>query len=203
MRLYGSFYAFAYALLIAVIWILPFYSFEGYSHMVNSISELGAQNVPNDWIINLAIFLMGFATFTLATKAYKLRSVQLITLYFFSISFFLTGFFQLAGNEANVFHYNYTQDALHSICSMVMGFAFCLFCLLLIWALKRDKHKLHTSIVIVTIIVLSYLIFAFPNLKGLFQRILFMLAFGWLFFAIIKYPLQEKGKHILKKNTDH
>lgn len=194
MRLYGFFFAFSYVLLIAVIWILPFYSFEGYSLTENSISELGAQNVPRAWIMNLTIALVSLSTFALGTKAYKLKSGQLIALYFFSISFFLTGYFQLAGSQTALYLYDYTQDSLHSIFSLVTGFAFCIFCLFLIWVLKLDKHKVQTSITIIVILALSYLIFAFPKMGGIFQRILFMIAFGWLFIAIIQYPLKEKGK---------
>lgn len=194
MRRYGYFFAFAYLLLIAVIWILPFYSFTGYSLVANSVDELGAQNVPRAWIMNITIALQSLATFTLGMQAYKLKSIQLIILSFFSIAFFLTSYFQLAGNETARYLYSYTQDTLHSIFAIVSGFAFCLFCLLLILALKFDKHRVQTSIVIIVILALSYLIFEFPEMVGLFQRILYMIAFGWLFIAIIQYPLREKGE---------
>lgn len=198
MRVYGYIYAFAYLLLITVIWVLPFYSSEGYSIIKNSISELGGQNVPKNWIMNLTIALLSLSTIALGTKMLKLKSSLLIVLYFFCFSFLLTGIYKVAAINAEPFSYKYNHDALHSLFSGITGFAFSLFCALLVWDLKFKTYKIQTLLVFIMVIGLSYLIFKFPEFKGISQRIMFMLSFGWLFIALVQYPI-KKNKIINEK----
>lgn len=42
---------FSYLLMVIVIFILPFFSVEGYLFMKNTTSQLGAQSTPNAWIM--------------------------------------------------------------------------------------------------------------------------------------------------------
>lgn len=61
MRLYAKIYIIAYALFIITIFLLPLFSFEGYSVAQNSINELGAQKVPGNWIANDTIVILSLA----------------------------------------------------------------------------------------------------------------------------------------------
>ncbi len=197
MRVYGAIYVMTYILFLVVIFTLPFFSFEGYSIVKNSISELGAQKAPGNWIMNATILFLSLAVIMLGFKTLKTYTLQLITLCTFSFSFFLTGVFEMAGPFIESFNYNYTQDALHSLFSTITGFTFCLFCVFLVTILTKTKHKIQTIIIFFLAISLSYFMFEMPDYKGVFQRLLFINAFGWLFFALVNY---EKKIAVIFKN---
>ncbi|AUC81148.1 DUF998 domain-containing protein [Lacinutrix sp. Bg11-31] len=192
MRLFGVIYAIIYLLFLAVMFLLPLFSFQGYSIIENSVSELGSQNAPGNWIANSVIILLGTATFFLGIKTLKTNVLQNIGLFFFCFSFILTGIFEMAGPFYKIYNYNYTQDAFHSMFSSITGFAFCLFCLLFLLVLKETNDKIKTILMFLLALVSSYLMLEFPEYKGLTQRILFIGAFSWLFYALIDFKRKEK-----------
>ena len=49
----------AYVLFLIVSFLLPFYSFEGYSILSNTTSHLGAQGSPNAWLMNTVFIILG------------------------------------------------------------------------------------------------------------------------------------------------
>ena len=51
-----------YILMLLVIFILPFFSFEEYSIFKNTTSHLGAQNAPYAWVMNVVFALLGIAS---------------------------------------------------------------------------------------------------------------------------------------------
>ena len=191
MRLYAKIYIFAYALLIVTIFLLPLFSFEGYSLTQNTISELGAQKVPGNWLANSTIVILSLAIVLLATKQLRLYWKQLTVLYFFCISFLLTGVYQLAGLDAHQHIFNYTDDALHSLFSIITGFAFCLFCVSFIFIVKEKNHKWQTFGAFSLALLAPLLIWQFPEYRGIYQRILFLGAFGWLFYALTDYQFKN------------
>jgi hypothetical membrane protein len=175
------------------MFVLPLFSFEGYSIAQNTISELGAQKVPGNWFANTTIVLVSFGIVLLATKQIKLYWKQLIALYFFCISFFLTGVYQLAGIDAHQYIFNYTDDALHSLFYMITGFAFCVFCILLIFIVKEKKPKWQTFGAFSLALIAPLMMWQYPEYRGIFQRILFLGSFGWLFYALTSYQFKEKN----------
>ncbi len=199
MRFYGVLYTITYAILLITIFVLPFFSFKDYSIIRNSISELGAQNVPNNWIMNSSIMLMSLSIIALGFKSLKTNILQIVFLLIFSFSFLLTGIFEMAGLDYKVYRYNYTYDALHSLFSLLTGIAFCVFCILLIFILKEVKHKIQSITMCTLAMVLTFLIFIYPEYRGLFQRLLFVSAFSWLFFALVSYKKKKNVSYFIHK----
>ncbi|OIQ18747.1 DUF998 domain-containing protein [Lacinutrix sp. MedPE-SW] len=191
MRLFGTIYALIYFLFLVVMYVLPFFSFSEYSLIENTVTELGSQNVPGNWIANSSIILLGVATFFLGLITLKTNVIQNIALFFFSFSFILTGVFEMAGPYYNQQNYNYIQDGFHSLFSTITGFAFCFFCALLLMVLKTKKDKIQTLTMLGFAISATFLIITFPEYKGIIQRILFTAAFSWLFFALVSFKRKE------------
>ncbi len=190
------------------MFVLPLFFFEGYAITENTISELGAQKTPGNWFANLTIILLSFAVVLLGTQQLRPYWKQLAALYFFSISLFFTGVYQLAGLDAHTYIFNYTNDALHSLFSMLTGFAFCLFCFTLIFIVEKRNHKWQTFAVFLIAMVLPLLMFQYPEYRGIYQRILFLVAFGWLFYAFSSYilkkqPSRASRRKIFKKLKEH
>ena len=61
----------AYALLLLVMFILPWYSTPEYSIMNNTLSQLGAQNTPNAWIMNLTFVSLGISSVIAGWKYFE------------------------------------------------------------------------------------------------------------------------------------
>ncbi len=193
MKIYAYIYLFGYALLIVTLFVLPFLSFEGYALVRNTIGELGAQKVSGNWLANTSIMVLSIAIALLATKQLRIYWKQLTALYFFCISFFYTGIYQLAGLDAHTYIFNYTNDALHVLFSIITGFAFCVFCVFFIFIVKEKKHKWQTAGAFLVALLAPLLMEYFPEYRGLWQRILFLGIFGWLFYALTSYPLKWRS----------
>ncbi|QNJ99068.1 DUF998 domain-containing protein [Constantimarinum furrinae] len=196
MRLYAKIYIIAYALFIITIFLLPLFSFEGYSVAQNSINELGAQKVPGNWIANDTIVILSLAIALLATKQLNLYWKQLAILYFFCFSFLLTGVYQLASPDTYQYIFNYTDDAFHSLFTIIAGFAFCLFCISFIFIIEKKNHKWQTFGAFSLAIIAPLLMWQFPEYRGLHQRILYLGAFGWLFYALTCYQFKSNDGSI-------
>ena len=190
--MYAKIYLFTYALFVATMFVLPLFSFEGYTITKNTISELGAQKTSGNWFANLAVILLSFAVVFLGTKQLRPFWKQLAALYFFSVCFFLTGVYQLAGLDAHTYIFNYTDDALHSLFYMLTSFAFCLFCFTFIFIVEKRNHKWQTFVALALSLILPLLIFLYPEYRGIHQRILFLGAFGWLFYAFALYTFKKQ-----------
>jgi len=110
-----------YILFILVAFLLPLYSFEGYSIISNTTSHLGAQGSPNAWVMNLTFITLGLASIFVVILS-KVRFHQVIGS-IFGISLILTGIFQhgsfIEGYTSNLF-----EDQLHSIFATMTGISF-------------------------------------------------------------------------------
>ncbi|HBR55117.1 MAG TPA: hypothetical protein DEA82_13415 [Flavobacteriaceae bacterium] len=193
MRFYAILYVVAYLLFVGTLFILPLFSFEGASILETTIGALGAQKVPGNWFANATVIILSFAVVPLATKQLGSYWKQLAVLYTFCIVFFFTGMYQLAGLDAQQYIFNYTNDALHSLFSVITGFAFCLFCVFFIFILKEKAHRWQTFIVFSLALILPLLMWYLPAYKGILQRVLFLVTFGWLFYALTSYPLKRSN----------
>ena len=98
----------------------------------------------------------------------------------FGISLAMTGVFQHAPlvdlNSVDLF-----QDQMHSIFASTTGLAFTLLAINHGF-ISVSKQRIISFTMAIIAMLLSVAIFSFPQWMGLFQRILFMSAFAWLFF---------------------
>lgn len=193
MRFYASIYVFSYVLLLLVTFILPFYSEPGVKFMETSLSELGAQETKGSWAMNTAISCMSLATLIYGSFSLKEQWLQLVVLYFFGVSFGMTVIYQMAGFDL-LFHYNYSYDALHALFSILSGFAFVLLCISIFFKVNVITHKVQTAIALLIAIVFLLLQIQFPEYIGLFQRLLFLICFGWLFYALTMYNFDKRDR---------
>jgi hypothetical membrane protein len=191
-----AFYLLCLGIFVAIILILPSFSFEGYSITLNSISQLGGQWHPYAWVMNIFGFmLMGLAVVQLYTKI-PLVTLSKILVMTFGFAMIAVGFFQhepVAGyGVTNVFEAN-----MHSIIANVMGIAITLFAVSLIFDKKVSKnYRLIAFMAAAVSSLLSLLMVTFPDYYGLIQRIMFILILSWLL-----YVARIKSK-VLAKQID-
>ena len=193
MRLVGTLYAFTYALLVLVMFVLPYFSFEGYSMTSNSLSDLGAQATPGNWAMNTVFIMLAIVTAWLASKTLRPYWLPLYLLYFFSISLFFTGIYQHAPIDTEMLLWE-REHITHSVFSIITGFSFSVYCLIIALRLKKAKEKASAFIMLVLAVSLSLLMLNFPEYKGVFQRILFLTAFAWLFYSLVLFDFDRSLK---------
>jgi hypothetical membrane protein len=192
MRLIGTLYATVYVLMIIVAFVLPGFSSEGYSKVQNSLSELGAQATPGNWIMNLVIILLSMVTILLGTKVLRQFWVPLYLLYFFAISLFFTAIFKHSPITNSIFLER--EHIAHSVFSLITGTAFSGYYIAVAFMIKRPVERAAAIFMFCIAVGLSLLILEFPEYKGIFQRILFITAFGWLFYSLVTFKYENTFK---------
>ncbi|MBT8300475.1 MAG: DUF998 domain-containing protein [Maribacter sp.] len=179
-----------YLILLLVIFILPFYSVESYSILQNTSSHLGAQHSPYAWVMNTTFVLLGLGTMLSGWPYLKGFGFHKLALLIFGFSLIGAAIYQHAPIIVGV-TFDAKEDRMHSIFSSLTGASFTVFAIGAVFILRHRTAKISALSVGALAILLSVLIFTVPEFKGIWQRALFIVAFGWL---IVLFNGQEKGK---------
>ncbi|AXT51068.1 DUF998 domain-containing protein [Aquimarina sp. BL5] len=175
-----------YILMILTGFILPFFSDPDYLISENTLSELGAQNTPNNWIMNFVFILLGFITFINGFKVVGKHRVQIFALFIFCLSFVLTGIFMHAPIDRGVV-YDSFQNEMHSVFSTITGISFCTYCLVVSFIIRWRYQKIMAISVGIIALIVSYLMIVHSDYRGLYQRGIFIMAFGWILYSFKFY----------------
>ncbi|WP_298317358.1 DUF998 domain-containing protein [uncultured Aquimarina sp.] len=175
-----------YILMILTGFILPFFSDPQYVISKNTLSELGAQNTSNNWIMNFVFILLGFITFINGFKVVGKHRVQIFALLVFCLSFVLTGIFMHAPIDRGVV-YDSFQNEMHSVFSTITGISFCTYCLVVSFIIRWKHQKIMTISVGIIALIVSYLMVVHSDYRGLYQRGIFIMAFGWILYSFKFY----------------
>ncbi|MBQ4819668.1 DUF998 domain-containing protein [Aquimarina sp. MMG016] len=197
MKRYYSLFTVLYLVMILASFILPFFTAPKYTILENTLSELGAQNTPYNWVMN--IIFMALSCITIITGYQRLKGfyLQIILLFVFAISFFLTSVYQHAPiNRALAF--NSYENELHSMFSTLTGISFCVYSVTISFIAQKRNHKILAILIGIIALVLSYSMFIHSDYRGIYQRVIFILAFGWLLYSFEFYTFMMTKKSILK-----
>ena len=171
----------AYILLLLVMFILPFYSSEGYLILRNTTSHLGAQNSPNAWIMNVVFLLLGICCIIESWRYLKDYWFHKILLTLFGIGLMLVAVFQHAPIIEGI-AFNTFEDRLHSVFASLVGFSFTMFAFSAAFIEASNQRKALAFLLGISSMGLSMLMFGAPDFMGLWQRMMFILSFGWLIY---------------------
>jgi hypothetical membrane protein len=174
--------------LVLVMFILPYYSYEGYSIIEHTTSLLGAQNTPNAWVMNLTFILLGIAIFLESLFHLKQYWIPKILLNIFALGLILVGIFQHAPLMENM-TYNVVDDNLHSVFASLVGFSFIIFAFTTVFVEKTNFRRILAFLVGISVTILSLLMFNLSDFAGLWQRLMFIIAFSWLIFFLERIRL--------------
>lgn len=171
---------FSYMLFVLVAFILPFFSFKGYSIINHTTSHLGAQGSPYAFIMNGMFVLLGLLSFYTFFQT-KVVFYQVIG-GLFGISLALTGVF-LHGPLVEGIVVNTLYDTLHSVFASTTGFSFTF--LVFGHAFMHKGSRRVEGILLGSISTLIPLFMVFhASFQGLYQRMMFLIAFYWIFFVL-------------------
>jgi len=172
----------AYCLSILVMFILPFYSTPEYSLISNTLSQLGAQNTPNAWIMNFTFVSLGIGSIIAGWRRLEGFAFQKLFLIIFGISITLAAFFNHAPVNA-IIQYNILEDGWHSYFIFTAGLTFVILTFSTTFILETHAARLLTTAAAVSVIILSILMSEVAQAAGVWQRLFFIISFGWMIYS--------------------
>lgn len=160
----------------------PLYTEEGYDWRSHIISELGAQNTRNSWIMICGFLVMGTG---MIYDFLRRKSAPNLPFAIFGLCLALAGLFP---HKPDDFSKNYDQfyHTLHSVWATMAGISITVG---LMWqAIKKEemKEKALAFTLGVLCVFIPLVMLNLPDWDGLLQRIMYGLIFLWLWF---RYPI--------------
>jgi hypothetical membrane protein len=166
----------------------PLYSEPEYSFVKNTVSELGAQNTRNNWVM-----ILGFAVFglSLAWDLFLLRQRIWLPFAFFGLFVAAAGFLPhqawISGRETMAWlHHGHNLFANLSGIAVTMGFV-------VFGIRERNSYNRFVAYALASVCLLFPLaMFNFVEVKGLIQKMMYGLVFAWLWFNVPSHSASEQ-----------
>lgn len=171
----------AYVLMLAVIIILPFFSAGQYNMLRNTTSQLGAQATPNAWIMNITFVALGLSVIAAGWKFLRSYWLHRLILMIFACSLLLVAIYRHAPLDITL-DYSHRQHQIHSVFSSLTGFSFTLFAFFMAFIFKHMYDRWVAMLVGVFAVLFTMLMFTIAEFAGIWQRMIFIMAFGWLIY---------------------
>ena len=175
----------AYILMILVIFILPFFSDDGYSIIKHTTSQLGAQLTPNAWIMNFTFVSLGAGTVIAGWNRLKGYMFHRLFLLLFGISLILTAFFNHAPINPHI-QFNPEEDGWHSYFAYSTGLSFTIFAIANAFISYRRIDRGLALITGIFATIVSILMSEVNQFMGILQRLMFIICFGWIVYNFSK-----------------
>ena len=162
------------------------YTVEEYSPVSNLISELGAQNTQNNFVMISGFLVLGLGIAVDGLRWFGKPMIPFIT---FGLFMALAGIFaHKPMSPSSPF-----SEVVHQIHSGLATLAGVSITLGLAWqaAIRANsRHRGITAILAVLCFVLPLCMLAFQDFQGLIQRIMYLLIFTWIW---VYYPRSNLG----------
>ncbi|MBL6447783.1 DUF998 domain-containing protein [Fulvivirga sp. 29W222] len=171
----------AYVLLVMVMFLLPAFSASDYSLVQNTTSQLGAQATPNAWIMNITFVALGLSSIVAGWKFLKNYWIQQIILVVFGFSLVMVAIYRHAPIDITVGYDNH-QHRIHSLFASITGFSFTVFAFSMAFVFKHMYDRWIAMLVGIFAVLLSILMFSIADFAGIWQRMIFVMSFGWLIY---------------------
>ena len=179
------------SIIVFVIVVLtgPLYTVDNYSHIANLISELGAQQTKNNFIMISGFLILGLG---IIIDSYRERSYPVIPFALFGIFMAMAGIFPHRPIDSSI-AYNHTSHSLHSLSATLAGISISMG---FIWQgfLSLSKtQKLICFYLAIACFVFPMLMLLMSDYKGILQRILYLQVFAWLWVMFPTKSMSNKS----------
>ncbi len=186
-----------YIILIVIGFMLPFFSDPEYSISKHTLYELGAQKTSYNWIMNVVLILLGLITFANGFRILQKQRIQLLILLVFCVSLLLSAIY-LSAPINRKFVFDSFQNEMHSVFSIITGISFCVYSLVISFAARWKSQKLIALFVGIFTLIGSFLMFIHSDYRGIYQRGIFIIAFGWILYSFKYYEYVYAKKEYFK-----
>ncbi len=174
---------------ITVIIIAHFLTPDEYNWKINTISDLGAQQYKNAWLMRIGFVGFGLLMSIAVLKSFSQSEVKnyadfLIIVY--ALSVLLSGIWSTVPFFETI-SFSVSEDQLHSLFAQIAGIAFSIAILWHLLVYSPSEQKWIHFIFFIFVIGFSALVGLAKNEMipiglGLIQRGLYLISFGWLLF---------------------
>ena len=180
------------AVFVIIVLVGPLYTTDNYSHITNLISELGAQQTKNNFIMITGFLTLGLG---ILIDSYKIKSYPIIPFALFGIFMAMAGIFPHKPIDPNI-SYNHTSHSLHSLSATLAGISMSIG---FMWqgflALTRTQKAMCFYLAIACF-VFPMLMLALSDYQGLLQRSMYLQVFAWLW---VMFPTKTISNRSLKR----
>ncbi|MDP3893974.1 DUF998 domain-containing protein [Nocardioides sp.] len=152
----------------------------GYDWLTHTTSESAAQGVPGAWLARLGFVLLGLAVLGLAVRSVAWGRVGRLLHGVFAVSLFGTAVFSSRPFDPAA-AFDATEDLLHSVTATAMGFAFAFGVVAVALSQRSRPGRLRAldALAVLASVVLPLGMLALPDLAGVLQRVMFLVAYAW------------------------
>lgn len=171
----------AYLLMLLVMFILPF-RMPGYSIVINTVDDLGAQAAPYAWMMNFTFIFLAAASLVAGWPYFEGHIFHRSILVFSVISLVLSAVLNHAPLDPHISN-NVTESGLHEYFSCSAVFSFAILCIATCIILERRLNKLLAAGSGLSAIILLILTAESNHLAGIWSRLLLIIAFGWMIYC--------------------
>lgn len=172
----------SYILLLLAMFILPLFTAPEISIGGNTLSELGAQFSPYSWIINSIFAVLAITAVIAGWGCYEGFVFLRIILVLFGVSLLLSAIFNHAPVNTEI-NYNIREDGLHLYFACTTWITFIILTFSTALILEKQTDRLLAVITGVSAVLLSILASEADRTAGVWQRLLFIISFGWMIYT--------------------
>lgn len=166
---------------VLVMFVLPLFSAPGYSIIRNTLSELGAQSAPRAWIMNYYFIALAIGSVVAGWRNFEGFIFHRIVLVIFGLSLLSMALFNHAPVNPDI-HFSLTEDGWHAYFACTAGLSFILLSLASGLILDKQQDRLLAIGAGLSMLLLSILMSEAEWAAGVWQRLMFMIAFGWMIY---------------------
>jgi Protein of unknown function (DUF998) len=173
------FLAGVYILMILAMFILPLFLVPDQSIVRNTLSELGAQFFHYSWIMNTIFVALAFSSVISGWGCFDGFAFQRFLLVLFGTSLTLAAIFNHAPADPDI-QYNISEDGWHTYFTCTTWLTFIILAFSTAMILERPVYRLLSIATGISVLLLLLLTFEAPKVTGIWQRLLFIISFGWM-----------------------
>lgn len=171
-----------YILMLLAMFILPLFIVPDQSIIRNTLSELGAQISPYSWIMNSIFTALALSSVISGWRCFEGFVFQRIILVLFGISLTLAAIFNHAPADPDI-QYNISEDGWHTYFACTTWLTFIILAFSNALILENPSDRLLSAAAGISVIFLLLLIFEEDTVAGIWERLLFMISFGWMIYT--------------------
>jgi hypothetical membrane protein len=164
------------------MFILPLFSVTEYSLIRNTLSDLGAQSAPYAWIMNSVFVSLAAGSIIAGWEYFEGLMLQRIILVLLGISLLLMAFFNHAPVTPDI-KFNIREDGWHAYFACTTVFSFTILSITTSFILERPQERLLARAAGISVVFLSVLMSEADQLAGVWQRLIYIISFGWMIFS--------------------
>ncbi len=169
--------------MLLAMFILPLFLGPDHSIIRNTISELGAQNSAGAWIINSILVALALSSVISVWGCFKGSVFIRVIIILFAVSIVLSALFNHAPVNPEI-PYNISEDGWHKYFSCITWIAFVILAFSTALTLKKQAARSLALFAGISAVLLSLLSSEAEQTAGIWQRLLFIISFGWLIYTL-------------------